>query len=113
MDLERLSIVEFGDEESLKDFLFENAQEHRLFRQQLAEKGIQCPSYPITDVDTDDFDDWLLMHQVEHQFFAAQLDLSNPFNMLDADFGRQDDFYDWLGQHLTAHQQIAAQLGLS
>jgi len=112
MDLERLSIVEFGDEESLKDFLFENAQEHRLFRQALAQQGIQCPSYPITDVDTDNFDDWLLMHQVEHQFFAAQLDLSNPFNMLDADFRKEDEFYEWVSQHYSIHTQIIAALGL-
>lgn len=112
MDLERLSIVEFGDVESLKDFAFENAQQHRLFRQQLAEQGIQCPSYPITDIDTDNFDDWLLMHQVEHQFFASVLDLSNPFNMLDADFRKEDEFYEWVAQHYSIHTQIIAALGL-
>jgi hypothetical protein len=112
MDLERLSIVEFGDPESLKDFAFENAEQHRLFRQQLGERGIQCPSYPLTDIDTDNFDDWLLMHQVEHQFFASVLDLSNPFNMLDADFRKEDEFYEWVAQHYSIHTQIIDALGL-
>ena len=113
MDMDTLSIVEFGDREGLQRFLFENSIQHQLFRDTFFEQGIQAPAFPLYDADPDNLDDWLLAHQVEHQFFSAQLGLSNPFNMLDADFGREDDFYDWLGQHLTAHQQIAAQLGLS
>ena len=113
MDFDTLSIVEFGDREGLQRFLFENSIQHQLFRDTFFDQGIQAPAFPLYDADPDNLDDWLLAHQVEHQFFSAQLGLSNPFNMLDADFGREDDFYDWLGQHLTAHQQIAAQLGLS
>ena len=113
MDFDTLSIVKFGDVESLNVFLFENGLQHRLFRDTFFDQGITVPAFPLIDADPSNLDDWLLAHQVEHQYFSAQLGLSNPFNMLDADFGRQDDFYDWLGQHLTAHQQIAASLGLS
>jgi hypothetical protein len=38
--------------------------------------------------------------------------LSNPFNMLDADFRKEDDFYEWLAQHYSAHGQIIQALGL-
>jgi hypothetical protein len=61
----------------------------------------------------DNFDDWLLNHQVEHEFFAATLGLENPFNMLDMDFRKEDDFYEWISQHYLIHGQIAAALGVS
>jgi len=113
MNFDAISMVEFGDKEGLQVFLFENAMQHQLFRDTFFSQGIRVPAFPIYEADPDNLDDWLLAHQVEHQFFSAQLGLSNPFNMLDADFGKQDDFYDWIGQHLSAHEQIAAQLGLS
>jgi hypothetical protein len=87
--------------------------QHQLFRDTLFRQGVPVPAYPLTDVDPDNLDDWLLAHQVEHQFLAAKLKLSNPFNMLDVDFNSQDSFYDWLATHLLAHQQIAASLKLS
>jgi len=75
--------------------------------------GVSVPAFPITDADTDNLDDWLLAHQVEHQSFAGLLGLNNPFNMLDVDFNNESDFYDWLASHLYIHQQIAASLNLS
>jgi hypothetical protein len=92
--------------------MFENYTQHELFRSALFEQGINCPAYPITDIDVDNLDDWMLMHQNEHQFFSAVLGLPNPFNMLDADFRKEDDFYDWISQHYLIHEEIAATLGL-
>jgi hypothetical protein len=113
MDMNTLSTLQFGDKEGLQAFLFENYQQHELFREYLFNQGVNSPAYPIADVDVDDFDDWLMMHQQEHQFFAAQLNLANPFNMLDADFRKEDDFYEWLAQHYLNHVEIAAKLGIS
>ena len=113
MNFDALSFVQFGDVEGLQVFLFENSTQHQLFRDSLFEQGLKPPAFPLYDVDVDKFDDWLLDHQVEHQYYAAQLGLSNPFNMLDADFRKEDDFYEWLAQHAFAHEQIAAALGLS
>ena len=113
MDMDALSMVKYGDDESLNIFLFENGLQHRLFADTFMDKGIQVPVFPIMEVNTKNFDDWLLAHQVEHQSFAAQLDLNNPFNMLDVDFGNESDFYDWIASHLYAHEQIAASLGLT
>jgi hypothetical protein len=110
--METLSTVEFGDNESLGEFLFENGLQHKLFQETFMDAGISVPIYPLIDAETDNLDDWLLAHQVEHQAFAGFLDLNNPFNMLDVDFKKEDDFYDWLGTHLTIHQQIVASLGL-
>lgn len=75
--------------------------------------GVSVPAFPITDADTDNLDDWLLAHQVEHQSFAGLLGLNNPFNMLDVDFNNEEQFYDWVGTHYTIHQEIATALGLS
>ena len=111
--MEILASVVFGDKESLSSFLFENGIQHDLFKATFADSDVISPSYPLVDLDVDQFDDWLQSHQVEHQFFAAQLGLSNPFNMLDADFRKEDDFYEWLSQHYLIHLQIAAALGLS
>lgn len=113
MDMATLSIVKFGDVDSLGEFLFENGVQHQLFRETFMDKGIKVPAYPITDVNIDNLDDWLLPHQDEHQAFASLLGLNNPFNMLDVDFNKEDDFYDWIASHLFIHQQIAAALNLS
>ena len=105
-------MVEFGNNESLGEFLFENGLQHRLFQQVFMDSGISVPIYPIIDAQTENLDDWLLAHQVEHQAFASLLGLNNPFNMLDVDFNNESDFYDWLASHLYIHQQIVASLGL-
>lgn len=110
--METLSIVKFGDVDSLGEFLFENGQQHLLFRNTFYDAGILVPAYPITDANTENLDDWLLAHQVEHQAFATLLNLNNPFNLLDVDFNNEEDFYDWIASHLYIHQQIAAGLGL-
>jgi hypothetical protein len=113
MDMDAISIVKFGDKESLGIFLFENGLQHNLFRGTFFEKNVQVPGFPLIDADTNNLDDWLLAHQVEHQAFAAELGLNNPFNMLDVDFNNESDFYDWLASHLYTHEQIAASLGLT
>ena len=113
MDFSTLSIVKFGDKDSLGEFLFVNAAQHQTFRDTFFDQGIQVPAYPLGDVDIENLDDWLQAHQVEHQQFASLLGLQNPFNMLDADWNNEESFYDWLATHLTIHEQIAAALGLS
>lgn len=112
MNMDRLSIVTFGDAESLNDFLFENATQHKLFQETFMDSGILVPVFPLTDVNVNNLDDWLLPHQIEHQAFAALLELNNPFNLLDTDWNVEEDFYDWIASHLYIHQQIAASLGL-
>ena len=113
MNMNTLSIVEYGNNDSLGEFLFENGMQHKLFQEVFMDSGISVPIYPITDAETDNLDDWLLVHQVEHQAFASLLGLNNPFNMLDVDFNNESDFYDWVASHLYIHQQIAASLNLS
>jgi hypothetical protein len=113
MDMNTLSMVRFGDDESLQAFLFENGTQHKLFQQTFMDSGISVPIFPITDANTANLDDWLLAHQVEHQAFADLLGLNNPFNMLDVDFNNEADFYDWLASHLYIHEQIAAALNLT
>ena len=112
MDMTALSMVEFGNNESLGEFLFENGLQHRLFQQILMDDGVPVPIYPIIDAETSNLDDWLQAHQVEHQAFAGLLDLNNPFNLLDVDFNNESDFYDWLASHQYIHEQIAAALGI-
>ena len=113
MNFDTLSIVEYGNEDSLQEFLFENGLQHKLFQQILMDAGVSVPVYPLMDAETKNLDDWLLAHQVEHQAFSGLLDLNNPFNMLDVDFNNESDFYDWIASHLYIHQQIAAALGVS
>jgi len=113
MDFGTLSIVKFGDKDSLGEFLFVNSVQHQVFRETFFAQGIQVPAFPLADADIDNLDDWLLPHQVEHQSFSALLGLENPFNMLDADWNNEESFYDWLATHLSIHEQIAAALGLT
>jgi hypothetical protein len=113
MDFDTLSIVKFGDVDSLNEFLFVNGIQHQVFRETFFDLGIQVPAYPISDADPSNLDDWLQAHQVEHQAFANLLGLDNPFDMLDVDFNDESDFYDWLANHLAIHQAIAANLGLT
>jgi len=111
--MDQLSIVEWGDEESLRDFMFENGVQHKLFWESLTDQGIIVPRFPLSDLDISNIDDWLQIHQVEHQAFAAALSLDNPFNLLDTDWRIESDFYDWIATHLSIHQRIAAELNLS
>ena len=113
MNFDTLSIVKFGDVDSLGEFLFENGIQHKLFQETFMDQGISVPIYPIIDANTDNLDDWLLDHQVEHQAFSGLLGLNTPFNMLDVDFNNESDFYDWIASHLYIHEQIAAALNLS
>jgi hypothetical protein len=112
MDMNTLSIVEYGNNESLQEFLFENGLQHKFWQQQLMSQGISVPIYPLIDADTANLDDWLLAHQVEHQFYAQHFKLNNPFNMLDVDFNNESDFYDWVASHLYIHEQIYGALGV-
>ena len=112
MNMDDLSYVKFGDRDGLGQFLFENGVQHQLFYEVLADKGIAVIKYPITDADTANLDDWLFVHNQEHQALASLLNLDNPFQLLDADFNVEDDFYDWLGVHQDIHQQIAQALGV-
>lgn len=112
MNMETLSIVKFGDKDSLGEFLFENGMQHRLFQQTFMDAGIPVPVYPLMEADLDNLDDWLQVHQDEHQAFANLLGLNNPFNLLDTDWNREIDFYDWIASHLYIHEQIVAALEL-
>jgi len=110
--MDDLSYVEFGDVDGLGVMLFENGVQHKLFYEQLADKGILIPQYPIIDADPDNLDDWLFVHNQEHERLASQLNLDNPFQLINADWQVEDDFYDWIGVHLSIHQQIVKVLNL-
>ena len=110
--MDDLSYVEFGDVDGLGVMLFENGIQHKLFYEQLADKGILIPQYPLIDADPDNLDDWLFVHNQEHERLASQLNLDNPFQLINADWQVEDDFYDWIGVHLSIHQQIVKVLGL-
>jgi len=112
MNMDDLSYVEFGDVDGLGVMLFENGVQHKLFYEQLADKGILIPQYPLIDADPDNLDDWLFVHNQEHERLASQLNLDNPFQLINADWQVEDDFYDWIGVHLSIHQQIVKVLGL-
>jgi hypothetical protein len=112
MNMESLSYLKFGDKDGLGEFSFENGVQHQLFYEILADKGIAIPKYPLTDIETSNIDDWLLIHNQEHESLATVLGLDNPFQLLDADWNEENSFYDWIGVHLTIHQQIAAALGV-
>lgn len=112
MNFEVLSYVKFGDKDGLGEFLFENGVQHQLFYEILADSGIAVQKYPLTDADLSNLDDWLFVHNQEHQRLASILGLDNPFQLLDSDWNVEEDFYDWIGVHQTIHQQIAAALGV-
>jgi len=112
MNMDDLSYVEFGDVDGLGVMLFENGVQHKLFYEQLADKGILIPQYPLIDADPDNLDDWLFVHNQEHERIASQLNLDNPFQLINADWQVENDFYDWIGVHLSIHQQIVKVLGL-
>jgi hypothetical protein len=110
--MDALSIVRFGDPESLGEFLFENGLQHTLFANTLARQGLIVPRYPIIDVDLDNLDDWLQIHNQIHEAEARFLGTSNPFNLLDVDLNKESEFYDWLSSHVGVHELNKAAAGL-
>jgi hypothetical protein len=113
MNLLDLSSVEFGDDDGLKVFLFENAQQHQLFRHQFLVNNLLVPGYNLFDVELENIDDWMLPHQVEHQQFATYLGLQNPINLLDFNWNEEGQFYDFISTHLQVHQNLISALGLA
>ena len=113
MNFQNLSDVKFGDREGLSQMLFENGLQHQVFRESFSRNGFSVPAYPLTDVDIDNLDDWLIGHTDEHIAFDKILGLSSPFNLLDIDWNNESDFYDWISSHLFIHQVEAAALGIN
>lgn len=113
MNFDSLASPIFGQAESLREFFFENAVQHQVFGDRLATQGDRVQRYPLTDADPEQLDDWLQVHQIEHQQIATFLNLDNPFNLLDTDWNQEDDFYDWIQQHLLIHETIARVLGVN
>ena len=113
MNFDNLSYVKFGDKDGLGTFLFENAQQHKLFYETLMDAGFITPLYPVADMDFSNIDDWLYVHNQMHEQLSGTLNLDNPFQLLDSDWRVEDDFYDWIGVHQDIHIQIAQQLGLT
>jgi hypothetical protein len=112
MNMDAISLVRHGDIDSLQGFALENGLQHQLFADTLADNGVQLPKFPLIDINPNDVEDWLLVHQVEHQAISAQLGLSNPVNLMDANWNDESSFYDWISTHLSLHQQIVVALGL-
>jgi hypothetical protein len=112
MNNDALSLVKFGDVDSLQGFFFENGIQHRLFGDQIALQNIVYARFPIQDANVNDLEDWLLAHQNEHQSLSAILNLSNPINLLDTNWNDESSFYDWISTHLFLHEQIQLALGL-
>ena len=113
INLDALSYVEFGDIDGLQEFLWHNAIQHRVFYETMMRAGLATPDYPLIDADPKNLDDWLLLHNQQHEAVAKLLGLDNPFQLLDADFNVEEDFYDWIGVHQTIHEQIASKLGVT
>ena len=57
MNMDTLSIVKFGDTESLNEFMFENGLQHNLFRQIFMDAGVGTPAYPLMDLDLNNIDE--------------------------------------------------------
>lgn len=113
LNMDTLATPIFGEPDSLRDFLFENGIQHQVFWERVTDAGFYAPRYPLIDADPQDLDDWLQIHQLEHQRLATILNLNDPFNLLDLDFNQEDDFYDWVNNHLLIHEQIARTLGVT
>lgn len=112
MDMNTLSMVEFGNVEALRAFLFENNAQHQFFAQELSARNVSTLMLPILDANPDNLDDWLQLHNQIHERLASILNLDNPFNLIDSDWQVEGDFYDWIGVHATIHQQIVSALGV-
>ena len=112
MNNDALSMVKFGDVDSLQAFFFENGVQHRLFADQYATTNVVYARFPIQDANVNDLEDWLLAHQSEHQSLSSLLNLSNPINLLDTNWNDESSFYDWISTHLFLHEQIQLGLGL-
>lgn len=111
MNMQDLNSVEWGDEEGLQVFLFENSLQHQLFKNTFVMQGLKTPSYNLFDLQIENIDDWMLPHQDEHQFFSSALGLQNPINLLDMNWNDEGQFYDWVADHYFIHASIAAALG--
>lgn len=113
MNPSALTVVTFGDQDGLREMLWENSQQHDLYRQVIGQRfSRSIPAYPIADADFNNLDDWLLIHFQVHQAEDRALGLSSPFNLLDVDWNKEADFYEWLSSHADAMQQRANALGL-
>ena len=57
MDFEALSTVEYGNDDALQVFLFENGLQHKLFQEIFMDNNISVPVYPLIDANTANLDE--------------------------------------------------------
>ena len=52
MNFDTLSVVEYGNNDSLQEFLFENGLQHKLFQETFMDNNVSVPIFPLIDADT-------------------------------------------------------------
>jgi len=111
-NFDALSMVRYGDIDSLQGLILENGIQHKTIAETLMNLGTTIVRFPLMDANPNDIEDWLLAHQVEHQAMASALNLSNPINLMDTNWNDESSFYDWVNTHLSLHQQILSAIGI-
>ena len=71
MNFDTLSAVEYGNNDSLQEFLFENGLQHKLFQEVFMDGGVSVPVYPLIDAETDNLMIGFLLTKLSIKHFLA------------------------------------------
>ena len=101
----------FGDPTAMKDFLFENSQQHGQVAKTLEQRGKGLSYTPIGDMANEA--DWLEVHQSIHEQELAILGLGDiGVDLSQVNLHDENQYRDWQMQHAFIHNYVNSTLGL-
>jgi hypothetical protein len=105
------SDMKYGDEDSMRDFLFHNSLSHKAVAEKFIAGGMTALTYPLDDIG--DLQDWLTTHAMVHQRELSNLGATEVFHILDdTDWSDEHTFRNWHFMHALLHQQVDQALGI-
>jgi hypothetical protein len=107
-----LETATLGTEEGRAMFWFRNALDHRLWLDNRYDNGVLINDMPLLDVNEDNKDDWLLIHDIMHKAISQSLNLGITADLTVLDWDDEQAASQWVDSHSQLHIRVNQALGL-
>jgi hypothetical protein len=113
MQMTMFGDVEWGDSQSMWNFLTAHDLKHQALARVLADSNVQSPAFLLT---AQIEDNWVQTHYQQHVLLSQAITQSvdsSIYNLLSNPLTDEDTFYNWFDIHDIIHQQLDQGLGIS